>query len=137
MRKLLVITALLLLVGVTFGQTLQKGSLLGMHHATITLNPGVTMDQYIDFMHVKMIPAVEKQFSGVKFFVLKGERGENINEIAFLWYFKTVKDRDAYFTAEGELSEKGMAAQVQLLPLLEEGGKMGTYTTTHTDWIIQ
>jgi len=137
MKKLIIAAAFILFTGVAFGQTLNKGSLLGVHNVTVTLNSGITMDQYIEFTTDKMIPAVEKNFAGVKFFVMKGVRGENENGIAFLWFFKTVKDRDIYFTAEGGLTEKGMAAQVNLQPLIEEGSKLGSYTTTHTDWIIQ
>jgi hypothetical protein len=137
MRRLLIITALILFAGVAFGQTLNKGSVLGVHHVTINFNSGVTWDQYLEFLNDKMIPATEKHFAGLKLFVMKGDRGENENGIGYLWYFKTVEDRDMYFTAEGGLTEKGMAAQLKLQPLVEEGAKLGTYTTTHTDWIIQ
>ena len=137
MRRLLIISALILFAGVAFGQTLNEGSVLGVHQVTFTLNPDVTFDQYLEFMKDKMIPAAEKHFAGLKLFVMKGDRGENENGIGYLWHFKTVEDRDIYFTAEGGLTEKGMAAQVKLQPLVEEGAKLGTYTTTHTDWIIQ
>ena len=137
MKKLIIAAAFILLTGVAFGQTVNKGSVLGVHNVTLSLNPGVTVDQYLKFMTVQMIPAVEKHFAGVKSFVMKGDRGEYENGIAYLWFFKTVEDRDIYFTAEGGLTEKGMAAQVKLQPLVEEGAKLGTYTTTHTDWIIQ
>jgi hypothetical protein len=137
MKKLLVVTAIFLFAGTAFGQTLQKGSVLGVHHATITLNEGVTMKDFIDFSINKMFPAVEKSFEGVKMLLLKGDRGENANEIGFLWYFDSLKDRDVYFTPEGQLTEKGLAAQEKLQPLMEEGAKLGSYTTTHTDWIIQ
>jgi hypothetical protein len=137
MKKLLIVTALLLFAGIAYGQTLQKGSLLGLHHATITLNEGVTMKDYVDFSINKMIPAVEKSFKGVKMFLVKGDRGEKANEIGFLWYFDSMKDRDVYFTPEGQLTEKGLTAQEKLQPLMEEGAKLGSYTTTHTDWVIQ
>lgn len=137
MKKLLVISAILLFSGIVFGQTLHKGSLLGMHHATITLNEGFTMKDYLDFNLNKLIPAVEKSFKGVKLFLVKGERGEKANEIGFIWYFDSLKDRDVYFTPDGKLTEKGLAAQEKLQPLMEEGAKLGSYTTTHTDWLIQ
>jgi len=137
MRKLLFVTALLLFAGIAFGQTLQKGSFLGLHHATVTLNEGVTMEEFVDFNINKMIPAVEKSFEGLKMFLLKGDRGEKANEIAFLWFFDSLKDRDVYFTPDGQLTEKGLAAQEKLQPLMEEGEKLGSYTTTYTDWEVQ
>ena len=59
MRKLLVITALLLFAGIAFGQTLQKGNLIGVHVITFDLKPGVTVDQVIDFFDEKNKPAWE------------------------------------------------------------------------------
>ena len=137
MRKLLVITAILLSTGIAFGQTLQKGSMLGLHHASVTLNAGVSMEDFVDFAVNKLLPAAEKSFPGLKLYVIKGDRGEKANEIGFLWVFDSVKDRDVYFTSEGQLTDKGLAAQEKLQPLMEEGAKLGSYTTTHTDWIIQ
>ncbi len=53
MRRLILTTALVLLAGITFGQTLKKGVILGVHHMTITLEPDVTMDQYLDFLKIR------------------------------------------------------------------------------------
>ncbi len=136
MKKLIVLTAFILIAGIAFAQTLQKGSLIGIHNTSFSLNPDVELKEFVDFQVNKMIPAVEKNFVGVKLFIMKGDRGEEKNGYAFMWYFKSVKERDIYFTAEGELTEKGSAAQEKLSPLIEEMSKFGSYTTTHTDWVI-
>jgi hypothetical protein len=137
MKKLIIAAAFILLAGVAFGQTIKKGSVLGIHHVTITLNPGATLEQYMDFQNTKIIPAAEKHFAGVKLFAMKGNRGEHENGYASMWFFESIKDRDVYFTAEGGLTEKGLAAQEKMMPLLEELSKLGTSTTTHTDWVVQ
>ena len=80
MRKLFVITALLLFAGIAFGQTLNKGSMIGVHPMTITLESGVTMDQFLDFFTNKWIPEVEKLFDGWKGIIVKGNKGEHVNE---------------------------------------------------------
>ena len=49
MKKIIVVAALILFTGITFGQKLKKGNVIGTHVVTIELNPGVTMDQFLDF----------------------------------------------------------------------------------------
>jgi hypothetical protein len=33
------------MAGITYGQSIQKGNLIGTHVVTVTLNPGVTMEK--------------------------------------------------------------------------------------------
>ena len=61
MKKLFIITALLLFAGLAFGQTLQKGSLIGVHLVKVELKTGTTMDQYIKFFNENTKPAWKKQ----------------------------------------------------------------------------
>ena len=75
MRKLLVITALLLFAGVAFGQTLTKGSVIGVHNYNITLQPDVTMNQFMEFWTNNVIPEFEKVWPGGKDLVMMGDRG--------------------------------------------------------------
>ena len=65
-------TALLLFAGIAFGQTLPKGSVIGLHTSVVTLNPGVTLDHYMDFMNNKLFPEFEKHFPGIKLYLVKG-----------------------------------------------------------------
>ena len=65
MKKLiLTAAALILVVGTTFGQTLQKGNLIGTHVTTVDLKPDVTMEQYQEFYISKVIPEFEKHYTG-------------------------------------------------------------------------
>ena len=137
MRRSLVIIVLILIAGVTFGQTLQKGNLIGVHSLTITLQPDVTMDQYMDFFTNKYIPKYQESFPGLKLQVLKGDRGENENNLGLLFLFESVEARDKYWpTMDGpsELAEQGF---VKLTPMWEELAKLGTWTSVHTDWVVQ
>ena len=137
MKKLILTAALLLLVGTTFGQTLQKGNLVGFHVMTITLNPDVTMDQYIDFSVTRYIPEFEKNFPGVKLYLVKGIRGENENSFGLIFLFESDEIRNKYFNEDGTLNELGKSAEEKLQPMIEEGEKLGTYTSIYTDWVIQ
>ena len=84
MRKLMIITALLLFAGIAFGQTLNEGNLIGVHVLKLEMNQGVTLDQCIKFMKEKYIPESEKAFEGTKIFLLKGLSGENQNELGMI-----------------------------------------------------
>ncbi|MEA3460895.1 MAG: hypothetical protein U9R49_03375 [Bacteroidota bacterium] len=131
MKKLIIALAFILFAGVAFGQTLQKGSVLALRTDAPTLNPGVTMEQYTDFMIDKFAPEMEKIFPGTKVFVLKGDRGEHKGGFAMLIFVESAEVRDKIFGAEDA------DIQSKLLPLMEELGKYGTVSDNYTDWVIQ
>ena len=136
MKKLILTAALILVVGTTFGQTLQKGNLIGTHVTTVDLKPDVTMEQYQEFVISKVIPEMEKHYPGWKAYSVKGIRGENENSIGMIYVIKSEEHRDKYYNEDGSLNELGKATQEKLNPVLEELEKLGTYTTTFTDWLI-
>lgn len=138
MKKLILITAALLLVaGTTFGQTLQKGNLIGTHVTTVDLKPDVTMEQYQEFYISKVIPEFEKHYTGWKVYLTKGIRGENENSIGGIVVIKSEEHRDKYYNEDGSLNELGTATNEKLKPVMEELEKLGTSTSTYTDWVIQ
>ena len=138
MKKLLIITALLLIVGVSFGQSLKKGTVLGTHAISVVLNPDVTLNQYLDFMNNKLKPEFEKNFPGVQILVLKGTRGENKNGIGMLYVVESVEVRDKYWPKDGESSEIAKSALEKMQATMEEWAKMEVdFSTKYTDWIIQ
>lgn len=136
MEKLILTAALILVVGTTFGQTLQKGNFIGLHVITINLDPDVTMNQFLDFYVNKYIPEFEKNFPGVKLYIVKGIRGENENSFGSVYLFDSEEVRDKYFE-NGTLTELGKSASEKLQPTTEELQKLGTLTSTYTDWVIQ
>jgi hypothetical protein len=137
MKKLILTAALILVVGTTFGQTFQKGNLVGHHVMTINLDPDATMNQFKDFILNKFIPESEKNFSGMKVYLAKGIRGENENSFGLFYIADSVEDRDKYWNKDGTLNELGNSAWEKLQPMIEEGEKLGTFTSTYTDWVIQ
>jgi hypothetical protein len=137
MKKLMLIMAMIMLSGIISGQTLQKGTLLGLHTSQPVLIEGVTMEQYEAFVIGKVIPAYEKNFPGAKCFVLKSVRGECKNCVNFLYYFPSEAIRDKYFN-EGGYTELGQKAINNMKTLLDELTKMDKSTTdAYTDWLIQ
>ena len=137
MRKLLVITAFLLFAGIAFGQTMQKGVVIGVHTVTVTLNPDVTMDQYQDFILKKLIPEWEKHFPGAKLFISKGLNRENKDEYAMLIYIESKKVYYKYWNDDGSATDIGAAAVAKVQPTIDEMVKLGTYSSVINDWVIQ
>ena len=138
MKKLLILSAFVLLAGVTFGQTLQKGSFIGFHIVTVDLKPRVSMDQYVSLLKTALLPAYEKEFKGLKLFLLEGVRGENKYGMAIAFYFKSMEDRNKYFKEDGSCTELGKKAYDNLVaPIANEIKKLGTMSTKYTDWIVQ
>ena len=137
MKKLFLIAAVILIAGITYGQSLQKGNLVGTHTITVSLKPGVTMEKYTDFFKTKVIPEMEKNMPTWNVYLLKGIRGENNNSFGLLYIIKSAQDRDKYYNADGSDSELGKSLNVKLKPVLDELGKLGTLTTKYTDWLVQ
>ena len=136
MRKLLVITGFLLFAGIAFGQTLEKGNLIGIHVLSVELKPDATMDQFIDFFNEKTKPVWEKTHEGMKIFITKGIRGEHMNEIGLIIQFTDEAARDQSYNADGSLTEFGEKTQEKMTPVLVEAEKIGTWTAKYTDWIV-
>ena len=137
MRKLLVITAFILFAGIAFGQTMQKGVVIGVHTVTVTLNLDVTMDQYQDFILKKLIPEWEKHFPGAKLFISKGLNRENKDEYAMLIYIESKKVYYKYWNDDGSATDIGAAAAAKVQPTIDEMVKLGTYSSVINDWVIQ
>lgn len=116
--------ALILMAGIAHGQNLQKGNIVGIHVMSITLQPGVTIEKYIDLYKSKFVPEFEKAFSGSKAYAVKSLRGENKDSYGFFVIFKTVADRDKYFKADGSYTETGQAAYDKTKPVMDELNKL-------------
>ena len=137
MRKLFVITALILFAGIAFGQTVQKGSVIGLHTSVVTLNSGVTIDQYLDFFTNKLIPEFEKNFPGVKLFLVKGLNREVKGEYGKIFIIESKKVFNKYWNDDGSYTDVTAAIVEKVQPLIDEGNKLGTTTDVITDWVVQ
>jgi hypothetical protein len=137
MKKLIFLTGLFLFTGITFGQGLQKGNLIGTHVVTVSLMPGVTMEKFMDFYKTKVIPEIEKNTPNMKEYLLKGIRGENKDSFGAIVVFKSSQERDKYYNADGSDTELGKSVNAKVKPVMDELGKLGTITSKYTDWIIQ
>jgi hypothetical protein len=76
MKKGLFFFAFTLLGIFSFGQSIHKGSILGLHTFTPNLKPGVTPQDYTKF-YTSKIPEFEKAFPDVKLYILTSVRGQD------------------------------------------------------------
>jgi hypothetical protein len=136
MKKLVLFMAVILFSGITFGQTLKKGNLIGTHVISVDLQPGVTMDKFIEFVNTKLAPEVEKYYIGWKVYLVKGIRGENPDSYGLIYVINSEEDRDKLYNPDGSLNEMGTAVNAKIQPVLDEMAKLGTFTTKYTDWIV-
>lgn len=136
MKKLMIVSALLLFAGITFGQVLHKGNLIGVHIVKIELKPGVTMDQFTEFFIEKMKPVWEEADKGVEIFPTKSIRGEQNNEFGMIVIYKNEAARDKNYNEDGSLSEYGNKVMEAVAPINAEAEKLGTWTSTYTDWVV-
>ena len=138
MKKLMIITALLLFAGIAFGQTLKSGSIVSVHHYDIVLRPDVTLNQFLEFMEKTYIPEFEKAFPGTSLLSLIGDRGVLKYTYAGMIIFDSKEIRDKYFpVADEEIPNWNEEQQKTFQRLNDEISKMVLdLNTTYTDWKI-
>ena len=129
------------LIGIfSFGQTMHKGSLLGLHWYTPTLKEGVTIEDYTKFYTSEAIPAYEKAFPGIKMYLVKSLRGQDSSSIGVIYMFDSEADRNKYFNDDGSMTEAGNAAGAKLTDIGKEFDKYETSSGAsdkYNDWLVE
>ena len=118
------------------GPNLKSGNIFGLHVLKITLKENVTSSEFEKFYKEEYVPAFEKQFPGLKFYLLKGERGENKGKYGQFIYFKSLDERNYWIPELGKMSEKGKEAMSKLQPVQDKLEEMIEYKSTFTDWLV-
>ena len=140
-KKLMIAALVALVPSVCYAQGLERGNLVGVHVVTVTLNPGATMDDFIKFYVEQVLPEYEKNWPGLKGYVLKSFFSDSKNKFAIFWLFKTVEDRNRNFNADDTPNELEKAALAKVKPIEEKLKKLyGNYTIQYThedDWVVQ
>jgi len=138
----MIAAALFLFTGVAFGQTLQKGNILGLHVIEFNIDPDVTYNQWENFVLTKYLPAFNEEFQGdIEVYFAKVDRGDDENGMSTIYIFKSVEVRAKYFTSEGDFTELFTTKNEKVNQTVADGmSKLGTshYIRIHyNDWIIQ
>ena len=138
MKKLLIIVAIVLISSLSFAQGLQKGNLFGLHMITVNLKPNTTLDEFKRFFVANVLPEYEKQWIGLRAYLLNSVRGPYKNSFAIVWLFETEAARDKYFNTDGTPNDLEKSALEKVKPIEKELEKYGTYTIKYMDdWVVQ
>lgn len=135
MKKLMIITALLLFAGIAFGQCLEKGKIVSIHTWTVNLNPDVTMNQFLEMWENDFTPIIKKALP-MKTFVIKGVKTDNKFEYAGLYVWDSMEELRKYFNEDGSPTEIATPAVETLMNFMPEILKYGEFTYTAEDFMI-
>ena len=136
MKKHLLTLFAILAFGSLQAQDLQKGNILGIHTLTIALDPNASLNEYTDYYSNKLLPALRKEFPDAGIYMLKGKRGLAENQFGFIWVFKSDADRNKYFGSDGNLTDLGNKAMQNIQTQSDELSRLGSWTSTYTDWEV-
>lgn len=89
----------------------------------VTLRPGVSMDQYVDFLKTKVVPEYDKNFPGSKMTIGCPDSWREKNQYCFLYSFDSVKEFNKYITIGTEMSDEVKAATARMESVRQEGSK--------------
>jgi len=140
MRQVLFSFGLSLLCIFSFGQTLHKGNLIGLHVATLDLQQGVTMEEYVKFFTSKLIPAYDKAFPGMKTYLITSVRGQDSTSMGVIYMFPTEADRNKYFGKDGAPTALFNAANAKLDAISKENDKYVKASNApdkYNDWLVK
>ena len=139
--KRLLILSLFLVPGICHAQGLERGNLIGVHVVTVHLKPNASMEDFTRFYVEQVLPEYEKNWPGLKGYLLKAFFSDSKNKFAIVWLFKTVEDRNRNFNPDGSANELEKAALEKVKPVEDKLKAMyGDYTIQYTredDWVVQ
>ncbi|MGK7389451.1 MAG: hypothetical protein ACNS60_03845 [Candidatus Cyclobacteriaceae bacterium M2_1C_046] len=103
----------------------------------VTLEPGKSMEEFINFYNSTVLKAYKKNIPEVDFYIVKAIRGKDKGQLGILWYSNDQKIWYKYHMEDGSYTDVGKKAREGLQPAFEELAKIATIKSSSTDWIIK
>lgn len=137
MRKLFVLTALLLIAGPSFAQTMNGDGVVMIHEYNSSME-GDALKNFLKDYDEKITPLIFKHFPEVKNVKwVKGVGVDNMGALAILIQYESLEDFRKYYNEDGTPTEKGGVAYGAIMPVFEELlQKYGEVTFVVRDWYI-
>lgn len=101
----------------------------------VSLNPDVSKEEFEDFLLEEFIPAYEKHYAGIGLLLLKSDRGTDEGNYSILLHFDSIEERNEWWPAEGESSDKSREASNKMKDLNEKLQSMVTMSSWN-DWLV-
>ena len=137
MKRFAIFAAVLLFTGMAFGQCLQKGNLVGVHHLLLTPKTGYTLNQVAKFYVNEYCPAYEKAFPGIDAYFSMANRGEFVGECGLIFICESEDIRNKYWPAKDEPSLEAEAGYEKMEKVWDKLGIMVVVNSDgHTDFVI-
>ena len=114
MKKLILISILVFLFGVTYGQKVKQGNTVGVHVITFQLNPDYTMEQAQDYLINTYIPLWEKHHPGIKSYFTKSVRGKNNGSYGWINIVESLETLRKYYGDDGKPTELEKSIQEKI-----------------------
>jgi len=138
MKKLVAFIVIILLVGASSEQTLNEGAVISINYITFVLKPDVPLNEFVDFIIKKHIPEFEKNFPGVKEYLLWGDKGVNKYQLAIMEVYESIAMRDKYWKYVDVPTDEGKSAKEKMEPLFYETfNYLEDFNVETTHWIIK
>jgi hypothetical protein len=119
-------------------QTLDKGSVVGIHTGSVKLSPDVTYNQWKNFCVNEYLPAFNKVFEGeMKAYFMEGERGKFMGSYGFIIIIKSEAIRDKYWPEFKKSSEMFWQKYESYKSIYDKLNELGKLEYESTDWIVQ
>lgn len=137
MKTCLILFSILFVLFPLTAQPLQKGNIVGIHHLKIDLKSGVTLEEYINFWDHIVLPAYRAQMEGAHIETAYGLRGDCKACLGMMIVLESEDVRNRYWKADGSWTDYGMKKLERINFVFEElTSNYGSFSSTHTDWII-
>jgi hypothetical protein len=128
------IAVLILLATAVSAQSLKKGTVVECNEISVSLQPGKTMEQYLDLLVNQLVPATEQAFPGTEVFIVKGNRGNAESRVGAIWVFESAEVRSRYFDTAGNPTPEGERATAEVAPVLEQLDRIGSASRHSMVW---
>lgn len=135
-KVLVFFLSLIVTVGLS-AQELHNGNIVGAHTIKVSLQPGVTMEQFIQAWNEKLIPEMEKLFTDWHAYLAKSLRGDvQKDKLGLIFVINSADAWAKYYNPDNSYTEAGTAANEKLQPTIAEINKLGTFESIFTDWQV-
>ena len=101
----------------------QNGGILVFDSFIVTLRPGVTMDQYLDFLKTKYVSEYDKNFPGSSLKIVSPDIWMKKNQYSFFYNFESTKEWYRYYPNGKEMSAECKAAWEKMKSVKQEESK--------------
>ena len=101
----------------------QNGGILVFDSYMVTLRPGVTMDQYLDFLKTKYVSEYDNNFPGSSVKIVSPDIWMKKNQYSFFYNFESTKEWYKYYPNGKEMSAECKAAWEKMKSVKQEESK--------------